>query len=251
MSVRPRIALLAVLLATMSACSLDVTETDAYQALEARLTDLEAENESLAVEIAELRGDARYETAVSYECTADEPPGGMASPADSTDGSPRIPFVEVTLQGAPFMERQAPLEEFKWGCGFVVEAESVGDGLFFAPSQYWDEGAVWWDSNDGQERWIELGLGGTFTIDSAIVQADDNDSYLLSYRDLQTGEWVLLWNVPTECCFGMQTRPNSRNNTERHAFDGPVTTDRLRFVAGSGDNLFSVSEIQVFGIPAG
>ena len=52
------------------------------------------------------------------------------------------------------------MEEFKWGCGFVVEPESLIDGLFFPRSQYWDEGAVWWDTNDGRERWIELDLGG-------------------------------------------------------------------------------------------
>ena len=175
-----------------------------------------------------------------------------AGPAPAK-GSPRIPIVAVNLHGAPFMERGPGVEEFKWGCGFVVEPETLPDlAALFPRSQYWDEGAVWWDTNDGQERWISiLYLGGVFTIDAAIVQADDNDSYLLSYRDLGTGEWVPLWQVPPSYAFGMQTRPNAADGSARQGFDALVLTDRLRFEADWGDNLYLVSEIQVFGTVPG
>ena len=149
------------------------------------------------------------------------------------------------------MERGDPIEEFKWGCGFVVEPETLADGLLFPRGQGWDNGAVWWDTNDGQERWIELDLGGIFTIDAAIVQADDNDSYLLSYRDLETGAWVPMWSLPAPSGGGMQTRPDPGDSSARQVFDPPITTDRLRFEADEGDNLYAVSEIQVFGTANG
>jgi len=188
---------------------------------------------------------------VFYECTGAEPPQGVAPSAGTGEGSPQIPIAAVTLQGAAFMERADPVEAYKWGCGFVVEPESLIDGLFFPRSQYWDEGAVWWDTNDGQERWIELDLGAVFTIDAAVVQADDNDSYLLSYRDLASGEWVTMWSIPPSYAFGMQTRPNPDDNTARQVIDPPIRTNRLRFEADQGDNLYSVSEIQVFGTASG
>jgi len=188
---------------------------------------------------------------VFYQCTSDEPPVGIAPPAGSGEGSPQIPIVAVTLHGAAFMQRGDGVEEFKWGCGFVVEPESLIDGLFFPRSQYWDEGAVWWDSGDGGERWIELDLGDVFTIDAAVVQADDNDSYLLSYRDLETGEWVTMWSIPPSYGFGMQTRPDPADDSARQGFDPPISTDRLRFEADQGDNLYSVSEIQAFGTADG
>lgn len=248
---RRRVVSLAVAAVIVAGCSSDVTDTEEYRALEERLGELEAENLRLSAEVAELtQGDSMLEVEVFYECTDATPPEGIAPPMSPTGGSPLIPIAGVTLHGAPFMDRGTPVEEFKWGCGFEVEPASLIDGLFFEQSQYWDEGAVWWDTNDGQERWIELELEGTFTVDAAIVQADDNDSYLLSYRDPQTGEWEPLWHVPAAYLFGMQTRPNPGDNTERHEFDEPVATDRLRFEADSGDNLFSVSEIQVFGTPA-
>ena len=234
-----------------TALAVAVSETAEYQALERRVDELEVQVDELRTEVDQLLGGLTVEPAVFYECTSDEPPVGIMPPAGSGEGSPQIPIGAVALHGAAFMERADPVEEFKWGCGFVVEAESLIDGLFFPASQYWDEGAVWWDTNDGQERWIELDLGDTFTIDAAIVQADDNDSYLLSYRDLGTGEWVTMWSIPAPGGFGMQTRPNPADNTARQVIDPPIITDRLRFEADQGDNLYSVSEIQVFGTASG
>ena len=164
-----------------------------------------------------------------------------------------VPVEWARLEGGGFFERATTDDDMRRGLGLVVSAESVVDGMFLAQGQTWDEGAVWWESGaispwwgDGQPRWIELDLGGTFTIGSAIVQADVNDVYLLSYRDLSTGVWKPLWNVPEGSWGGVDTRPNPTDRAERKWFTVPVTTDMLRFEAFEGDGMYSVSEIQVF-----
>jgi hypothetical protein len=100
------------------------------------------------------------------------------------------------------------------------------------------------------DRWIELELGDAYRLDGAIVQADDNDSYLLSYRDPATGSWLPLWTVPPAYTFGMTTRPEPRDRNVMQALPVDVTTDAVRFEAEFGDGMYSVSEIQLFGEPA-
>jgi hypothetical protein len=188
----------------------------------------------------------------------DHAPGGpeawLIVPGSSgLAGSPRAPVARVTLRGSPFFDRAADEADMRWGMGLIVSPDSLVDGGFFDRSRQWDEGAVWWaegPEGGAMDRWIEIDLRGAYTIDSAIVQADDNDSYLLSYRDLETGAWEELWTIPVAGGFGMQTRPNPSDGTERQTLAHPVTTDTLRFEALEGDGLYSVSEIQVFGHPS-
>ncbi len=113
------------------------------------------------------------------------------------------------------------------------------DGVFAPDSQQWNNGSFWWDQdpqvNPSQVFW-EVQLNQSFTVDRFVVQADDNDSYLLEYWD--GAAWQSAFAVPFDCCFGLQTRDSGAL--------GPITTDRFRFSATGGDNYFSVSEIQAF-----
>ena len=172
------------------------------------------------------------------------------SPAETLNA---LPIVEVRLEGGAFFERASTEDDIRRGLGLVSAPETVADGRFLVQGQQWDEGPVWWESGainegwgDQQPRWIELDLGGNVTIEGAVVQADVNDEYLLSYRDPTTGEWELLWHIPYGSWGGMDTPTNPTDNTEPMIFPEPVTTDLLRFEAWSGDGMYSVSEIQVF-----
>lgn len=80
-----------------------------------------------------------------------------------------------------------------------------------------------------------------------IVQADDNDAYRVEYWD--GSAWQTAWEVPNYYAYGwgLQTRPNPDNNNEKYSLPSPIMTDKLRFLATSGDNGYSVSEIQAFG----
>jgi hypothetical protein len=143
-----------------------------------------------------------------------------------------------------------------WGNGMTVDAGTIVNGLFFPRNTQWDQGTVWWDSRDGIERSIVIELDGIYRIDSFVVQADDNDAYLLSYRDASTGAWQTAWKVPnydvvpSSSNWGMQTRPDPCNDAARYVLPKPIVTDALRFAGdmNDSDRLFSVSEIQAFGV---
>ena len=188
--------------------------------------------------------------------TAVTPTATVTVPAPVTEpvttGNPNIVCsAQVTLQGGPFFTNG-------WGNGKTVDATTVVDGLFLPRNTQWDQGPVWWDSRDGVERSIMIELDGRYRIDSFIVQADDNDVYVLSYRDPSTGSWLTAWNVPnydvvpSSSNWGMQTRPDPENDRARYILPAPIETDALR-IAGDmkdSDRYFSVSEVQAFGVPS-
>lgn len=154
----------------------------------------------------------------------------------------------VTLHGAPFFENG-------WGGGLVVSPDTIVDAVFFPRHHQWDQGPGWWDSHDGQERYITIDLEGVFRIESFIVQADDNDAYILYYWDIYENTWKVAWNVPNYDVYpdplnwGMQTRPNPSDNTERYNLSAPIVTNALKFEGNlnDSDRYFSVSEIQAYG----
>jgi len=110
----------------------------------------------------------------------------------------------------------------------------------------------WWDDRDGIANHVVIDLSGTFTIESFIIQADDNDAYLLEYWDIANSAWQTAWDVPTRYNWGMQTRPNVNDDLARYVLGSTITTDTLRFSGNlsRGDRYFSVSEIQAFGYAA-
>ena len=127
---------------------------------------------------------------------------------------------------------------------------TVTDGVFLPAWTQWQSGTVWW-SGRGSELVIDLGR--SVDVVSVVVQADDNDAYLLEHLDPQTGQWARTWSVPNFHIFngvdfmGMQTRPNPYDTGAVFSLPAPVQTDRLRILADtSGDGSFSVSEVQAF-----
>jgi hypothetical protein len=153
----------------------------------------------------------------------------------------------VTLHGGDFFTNG-------WGGGLTVSPDTVVDGVFFPRGTQWDQGAVWWDCHDGAERWIEIDIGQMALIDSLIVQGDDNDKYRLLYWDSSSDDWVSAWNVSYALDWGMQTRPNPEDDSERYYLPSPILTNRFKFEGdmSNSDLYFSVSEIQGYGavIPA-
>lgn len=141
-----------------------------------------------------------------------------------------------------------------WGGGQTVTASTILDGVFLARGAQWDQGPVWWDSRDGLDRNITIDLDGIFSLESFVVQADDNDAYILSYWDLSSDTWQLAWAVPNYDAqgWGMQTRPDPANDSARYFLPGgSIITNALKFEGdlNDGDKLFSVSEIQAYGTP--
>lgn len=126
-------------------------------------------------------------------------------------------------------------------------AALVTDGVFNPAQSNWQVDSVWWHEYDTlPPRSIEIDLLGHFVIEGAIVQADNNETYLLEYLDL-ADMWQPLWTVPAIFTTGVETRPNPLDNSEIFNF-APVTAKALRIAAGvGGDRYYAVTEVQVFG----
>jgi hypothetical protein len=132
----------------------------------------------------------------------------------------------------------------------------IDDGIFTPESTNYGNAvsqSVQWITIDGQPAngtnvptTLEIDLGGFFSISGAIMQADDNDSYLLQYHDTSNNTWLTLWNVPAiSSGSGFRTRPNADQVTFQSL--GPIVTDAVRISATSGDAALGVSEIQLSG----
>jgi len=146
---------------------------------------------------------------------------------------------EVILSGDPFFELYSSDD---WHPSPVnAAASTIVNGVFLLDSIEWDKGSVWWDCHDNynpSSRYITIDLGGSYCINSFIVQADNNDEYGLYYWD---GSWVLACTVQELTGWGMLTR---------YYLTPTIITDKLKFEVISGDYWFSVSEIQAYGVPS-
>jgi hypothetical protein len=127
---------------------------------------------------------------------------------------------------------------------------SVDNGVFLPEGTCFQSG-IYWSSvapNANPNNTVDIDLGGVFLISSATVQADDNDSYTLQYRDVG-GVYHDWWDLPLAGTFGLVTRPNATDPTQQQPLT-PVIATGLRFFAPavSGDGYYAVSQIAVFGV---
>jgi hypothetical protein len=128
---------------------------------------------------------------------------------------------------------------------------TLTDGLFLPAGTQWQTGTVWWN---GTGTSFQIDLVSTCDVMGAIVQADNNDTYRMWYRDLGSGTYLELWTIGAVGGAGMRTRPNPGDNTAIHYFGTSVLTDSIRIAAIGGDSAYSLSEVQVWGVvpaPAG
>ena len=120
-----------------------------------------------------------------------------------------------------------------WGDNPLADKQTLTDGVFVPEGQQWNAGSVFWNSLQNS---IDIKLSATYSINSFVVQADNNDTYRIEYR--QGGNWVTAWEeVPAYGSWGLVTRP-------AFTLASAITTDELRFTATGGDGYYSVTEIQ-------
>lgn len=153
---------------------------------------------------------------------------------------------DVTLHGTFGVLRDGS----GWAHYDPADASTLTDGEFLPQSTLWNDGSVWWDEavEASADNWIEIDLGMVYELVGFIVQADDNDAYLLEYWDGTT--WLTAWDIPAVGGWGDQTRPDPLDNTAIYELGTPISTDRLRFTGVfANDEYYSVTEIQAFAMP--
>ena len=122
---------------------------------------------------------------------------------------------------------------------------TLTDGTFLAAGTHWQTGTVWWG---GTGAMFQIDLAATSEVMGAIVQADNNDTYRMWYRDMGSDTYLELWTISAVAGAGMRTRPNPGDNTTIHYFGSSVFTDSIRIAAIGGDSAYSLSEVQVWGV---
>jgi hypothetical protein len=122
---------------------------------------------------------------------------------------------------------------------------TMTDGAFLAAGTGWQAGTVWWT---GTGAVFQIKFAGTVAVSGLLVQADNNDSYRVWYRDLASGNYLDLWTIGAVSGAGMRTRPNASNNGEVYNLGTSVFTDAIRIGAVGGDNMYSLSEVQAWGV---
>jgi hypothetical protein len=120
-----------------------------------------------------------------------------------------------------------------------ADLSSITDGVTVAEGTQWQTGTVWWDERHpgSANNIIEIDLLGAFLIDSILIQADNNDSYGISYRDTG-GIWIGYATAGPFGGPGMRIRAGSL---------GSFVATAIRIDAFGGDLLYSVSEFQGIG----
>lgn len=125
--------------------------------------------------------------------------------------------------------------------GFTLPSPAiVTDGQF--QQGYWATG-VWWDEqNSGTHNYVTIELLQSYTLTGFSVMADNNDRYLLEYRNPLAG-WTGVWEIPEAYGGGLTPRTG--------ILASAITTDAIRlsatFVNSPGhDYAYSVTEIQAY-----
>ena len=108
-----------------------------------------------------------------------------------------------------------------WGDPQTAAVSTLYDGVFLPENQQWNIGSVWWDANGPGEDpvTITLDLKHSYSLSQFIVQADNNDEYLLQY--LSGGTWHTAFDVP-------EVIPGYGLTTRNSGPLAPITTDALR-----------------------
>ena len=60
----------------------------------------------------------------------------------------------------------------------------IVDGVFAPESQQWNNGSFWWDETQTvSPYYTTVVLNGSYAFDRVVLQADNNDNYLVEYFD--------------------------------------------------------------------
>ncbi len=133
--------------------------------------------------------------------------------------------------------------------GTPAAASTVDNGVFYAEQTCWRDGVAWKGTDlITNTPSLDINFGGPFTISSAIVQADDNDTYELQYlgTDNAYHDW---WAIPIIPSWGLVTRPNGDQTTQQSL--PTVVATGVRIFATGGDGDYAVGQVEVFGDPVG
>jgi len=125
-----------------------------------------------------------------------------------------------------------------WCCGSMAAASTVTDGAYLPNGTQWNTGTVFWTGGFGANT-VTMELTSAATVSHIDLQADNNDDYGISYRDLG-GTWHSLTTISPHRSWGLDMGSASFAD---------ITATAFSITAVGGDGFYSVSEFQAIGTP--
>lgn len=127
-----------------------------------------------------------------------------------------------------------------WGNGTLSSLATVTDGAFLPDGQQWNSNTVFWNGTAGGDtnNFIVISLASRSNVNQLTLQADNNDDYLIQFRN-SSQQWQDLATISPHRSWGMD---------KGYATLGtPIQTDAFRIRSIGGDGYYSVSEFQAMG----
>ena len=126
------------------------------------------------------------------------------------------------------------LPSVTWGAG-NFQPSSIVNGTPLPDGTQWNEGTAFWTGSSSGDvaDTITITLAALSNINSIQLQADDNDSYNVSY--LSGSNWVNLTTIGTSGSWGLATRPIL-------TLGSPITTSEFQITAAGGDGYYAVGQ---------
>lgn len=119
---------------------------------------------------------------------------------------------------------------------------SIASSTLAPDGQQWNNGSFWWDQTQTvSPYYITVQLSQSFTFDHLVLQADNNDSYLVEYWN--GSGWQSIFTAGTVGGWGLMTRDSG--------ILANFTTNQFRLSAIDGDQYYAISGFQAFtaGVP--
>lgn len=124
--------------------------------------------------------------------------------------------------------------------GLVTDFGTLTDEVLFEKGHQWNQGTIWWDEDkDKKQNFLKIFLGDTFEIKKLVIQVDNNDDYLISWKDKLKGYQKIV--ITPNRHWGM----DKAIEVEVEAITDTFKIEH--YVEGAGDGLYSVSEFKAFG----
>ncbi|RFP10073.1 MULTISPECIES: PEP-CTERM sorting domain-containing protein [unclassified Duganella] len=139
----------------------------------------------------------------------------------------------VTLTGSGFGNSDG------WLGGALAAPSTVTDGVYLPIGTQWNTGTVFWTGDVGADT-VMITLNHTSVVSQLNLQADNDNNYLVQYRDTS--------NVWHDAAVIVPHRSWGQDNGSV-VLGTPVTATAFMIsgTTGAGDNHFSVSEFEAIG----
>jgi hypothetical protein len=170
--------------------------------------------------------------------------GDLLPGPDGAEPGPAEPTAPVAKTDRHYSPSVSGYGDYSNGPNLIIDGQMPGEGTSWTGRQ-----CVYWR---GMQPQFVIDLGGVQQVNGILVQVDNNDNYRIDYS-IDGRQYLLLTDIKKgygETGSGVDTITSVVGHPEyvpEMAFS-PAQARFIKIYATGGDNMYSVSELQVFGV---